>query len=144
MNYKLIEAKENDKETIFKIKKRSIKPYVEQMFGWDEDWQRQFVYRNYKPENIVFIVVGNEQVGILEVLENDEEIFLKNILIVEAYQGKGIGRNILHNLINKANEQNKPIKLEVLAINKRAEAFYSRLGFKVEERTNIKVCMRLR
>lgn len=142
MTYKLIRAMNGDSELIFDIKKRSIKPYVEEMFGWDEEWQRQFVYKNYRPENIEFIIAEDRCIGLLEVVEDDNEIFLKNILIVDEYQEKGIGASILKGLIEKAETLHKPIRLEVLAVNERAEAFYKRLGFDVTERNNIKVCMR--
>jgi ribosomal protein S18 acetylase RimI-like enzyme len=132
-----------DSELIFDIKKRSIRPYVEKMFGWDEEWQRQFVYKNYRPENIEFIIAEDHCIGILEVVEDDSEIFLKNILIVDEYQGKGIGASILEGLIEKAEALHKPIRLEVLAVNERAEAFYKRQGFEVTERNNIKVCMKI-
>ncbi|MDI3319178.1 GNAT family N-acetyltransferase [Pinibacter soli] len=141
MTYKLIRAINGDSELIFDIKKRSIKPYVEKMFGWDEEWQRQFVYKNYKPQDIEFIIAEDHCIGLLEVQEYDDEIFLKNILIVNEYQEKGIGTAILKQLIERAGELHKPIRLEVLAINERAEAFYKRLGFAVTERNNIKVCM---
>ncbi len=142
MEYKLIRANENESETIFEIKKGSIKPYVQQMFGWNDDWQRQFVIENYKPQSIEFIVVEDKAVGILEINENENEIFLKNILIINAYQCKGIGSRILSGLMTRSKATNKPVKLEVLAVNKRAEKFYSRHGFKVEERTSVKVCMK--
>jgi ribosomal protein S18 acetylase RimI-like enzyme len=143
MTYKLIRAVTGDSELIFDIKKRSIKPYVEKMFGWDEEWQREFVYKNYKPQNIEFIIAEDHCVGLLEVLEDSNEIFLKNILIVNEYQGKGIGTDILKQLIERAEASQKPIRLEVLAVNVRAEAFYKRLGFEVTERNNIKTCMRI-
>ena len=142
MTYRLIRAMTGDSELIFDIKKRSIKPYVEKMFGWDEEWQRQFVYKNYRPKDIEFIIAEDHCIGILEVQEDDNEIFLKNILIVDEYQEHGIGTDILKQLIEKAEASQKSIRLEVLAINQRAEAFYKRLGFEVTERTNIKVCMK--
>ncbi|MDH7461251.1 GNAT family N-acetyltransferase [Chitinophagaceae bacterium 26-R-25] len=143
MTYRLIRAMNGDSELIFDIKKRSIKPYVEKMFGWDEAWQREFVYKNYKPQNIEFIIAEDHCIGLLEVQEDDSEIFLKNILIVNEYQEKGIGTDILKQLIERAGTLQKPIRLEVLAINERAEAFYKRLGFEVTERSNIKVCMKI-
>lgn len=133
-----------DSELIFDIKKRSIKPYVEKMFGWDEEWQRQFVYKNYKPQDIEFIIAEDHCIGLLEVQEDDSEIFLKNILIVNEYQDRGIGTDILKQLIAKAKASQKPIRLEVLSVNERAEAFYKRLSFEVTDRTNIKVCMQFK
>lgn len=50
-------------------------------------------------------------------------------MILKHFQGKGIGKIILEDLMKHHSE----IRLEVLKVNKRAVQFYQNLGFKIVE-----------
>jgi ribosomal protein S18 acetylase RimI-like enzyme len=141
MEYYLKQATEADRDLIFAIKKRSIKPYVEQVFGWDDTRQRQFVDEVYKVEQIKFIIIGNNTAGFIQVEEKEQEVFLANLLIVDEYQGKGLGKALLRSVIEKAGRLDKPVRLEVFAVNKRAQRFYNREGFCVVKADTIKIEM---
>lgn len=141
MDYYLKQATATDGDLVFAIKKRSIKPYVEAVFGWDDERQRQFVDEMYKMEQIRFIVVDEKAIGFIQVKESTDEIFLANLLIIDEYQGKGLGKELLADLIIKAGKLDKPVRLEVFTINERAQKFYQQLGFKVIKKDIIRTEM---
>jgi ribosomal protein S18 acetylase RimI-like enzyme len=52
--------------------------------------------------------------------------------IREAHRGKGIGRALMHSIINRSIiKGHHSMTLEVRVSNERGQAFYSRLGFEV-------------
>lgn len=58
-----------------------------------------------------------------------DTVFLSNLMILKQYQGRGIGKIILKDLMITHSK----IELEVLKVNLRAKYFYEDLGFEVIE-----------
>jgi len=141
MEYYLKQATDADKDLIFTIKRRSIRPYVEKVYGWDDKLQRQFVEDVYKTEQIRFIIVNDDAIGFIQLQQTADEIFLANLLIIDEYQGKGLGKELLMDVINTAAKLDKPVRLEVFTVNERAQKFYREQGFKVIKKDTIKIEM---
>lgn len=120
----------------FEIKKASIKPYIEIIWGWDEHIQLDFHARDFAPEQTQILVdeQGND-VGLLVVTDDEKTIHINNLLIVNRAQGKGIGTFVLSKFITRAKLSGKSIKLQVFKINPRAKALYEKLGFKTAGQT---------
>ncbi|MDR3715073.1 MAG: GNAT family N-acetyltransferase [Puia sp.] len=150
-----------DIDLTYRIKTRSIKTYVSRIYGWDEDFQMSFHQKNFRPENTRILYLedvspdrpgrkpGEDAAfGYIEVEYRDTEIFLANILIEDAYQGQGLGKAVMRQLILEADgmpgRPGLPVRLEVFRINKRARAFYERLGFRAISRDGIKYVMEKR
>jgi ribosomal protein S18 acetylase RimI-like enzyme len=62
------------------------------------------------------------------------EIFLSQIELLPAFQGQGIGSQLITDLMDEARQQNLPITLQVLKVNP-AQRLYQRLGFVVTGET---------
>ncbi len=162
-------ATPEDIDLTYRIKTRSIKPYVRDIYGWDEDFQISFHRKTFNPANTRILLLKNLMpdmslpqamperdaiFGYIEVEYRKAEIFLANILIDEDFQGRGLGMTIMHELIREAEtagERDKtdggggrPLRLEVFRINRRARTFYERLGFRVTGRDKIKYIMERR
>lgn len=129
MQYELKQATAADWDLIFEIKKKSIKPYVEKIFGWNEEQQRKILDKIYKIEQVKLIMIDGKAIGILQIEERPDVIFLANLLIAEEKQNKGIGKILLDEVIERANTLHKPVMLEVFRINERAQKFYLNSGF---------------
>jgi GNAT superfamily N-acetyltransferase len=56
-------------------------------------------------------------IGWLQVSETDEEIFLKQMFLQPTAQRKGIGSQLLADLISHGQQANKPVRLGVVKIN---------------------------
>ncbi|AYD47261.1 GNAT family N-acetyltransferase [Arachidicoccus soli] len=131
---KLVQATEDDYERMYKIKEDSIKPYVEKVWGWDEDFQIEFLRKNTPFEEVEFILFNGETIGFLQLKETIKGIFIQSLFIIKAFQQKGIGTYLLKRIINNG----KLLSLEVLKNNKIAFDLYKKMGFVVLKEDDLK------
>lgn len=129
MIFSLRKATDNDLDLTYKIKKNALYEYLEMLWGWNETAQNDFHLENFKKEHFQIIEQQEESIGYLEIENHQDHIFLSNIMILKHFQGKGIGKIILEDLMNQHSE----IRLEVLKVNKRAIQFYQHLGFEIAD-----------
>jgi len=85
---------------------------------------------DYQFEHALIIEIDKRAIGLLKIERQQDNIELIQIQIAASYQGKGIGRRILNDLIEEAIESEKTITLSVLKTNK-AKNLYSDVGFKI-------------
>jgi len=90
---------------------------------------------NYQFEHALIIEIDKRAIGLLKIVRQADNIELIQIQIATSYQGKGIGRRILNDLIEEAIESEKTITLSVLKTNK-AKNLYSNVGFKIVGETD--------
>jgi ribosomal protein S18 acetylase RimI-like enzyme len=130
------DATDSDFELTWQIKTMSIKPYIEQIWGWDNEVQREFHRKDFKPHQIKIISDGDgNDIGLLNTTEDEAGLYINNILISEHAQGQGIGTVVLKILINQTRSKNKRIALQVLKVNERAKRLYESLGFNMTGQT---------
>ncbi len=72
-----------------------------------------------------------------DVIDTDKDVFLSSILLVPAFQNRGIGTRLITELV--ATSQ-KPVRLQVLQVNP-ARRLYEKLGFVVYGRTDTHIEM---
>jgi len=90
---------------------------------------------NYQFEHALIIEIDKRAIGLLKIVKRADNIELIQIQIAAPYQGKGIGRRILSDLIEEAIELEKTITLSVLKTNK-AKNLYSNVGFNIVGETD--------
>jgi ribosomal protein S18 acetylase RimI-like enzyme len=125
----LRKATDNDLDLTYKIKKNALQQYLEMLWGWNEKAQADFHRKHYQKERFQVIELQNEPIGFLEIELYEDHIFLANLMILQQFQGQGIGKIIIENLI----KNNPNIQLEVLKVNHKAKRFYEGFGFEVFE-----------
>jgi ribosomal protein S18 acetylase RimI-like enzyme len=131
----LKEAKNSDFEITYRIKCKSIKSYVEKIWDWDEVNQREIHRRKYIPSETKLIEYNNHTIGYVVLKETEAEIHLKNLLIEKEFQNKGIGKEVMEKIIEKADSDKKLVRLQVFKINSKAQKFYHNLGFEITSET---------
>ena len=129
MTFNLRKATDQDLDLTYKIKQNALQEYLEILWGWNDDSQREFHQTEYKKEYFQIIELQNNPIGYLETIPFDDHIFLANLMILKQYQGQGIGKIVMKNLI----KNHSKIQLEVLKVNDRAIHFYQDLGFEIME-----------
>lgn len=138
MNYSFRQATTDDFDLLYKIKTDSIKPYVEQIWGWDEQVQKDFLLRETPIAQVKLIVLEDGNIaGFLQLTENEQEIFIGSLFLTSQFQSLGIGRAILE----QAFKTGKTVRLEVLKINPRAIRFYENAGMHMEGEDELKYKM---
>ncbi|MBA4185763.1 MAG: GNAT family N-acetyltransferase [Acidobacteria bacterium] len=128
----------DDFEFLWRLHNAALKIYVEKTWGWNEDWQRANFKNTFNPSNGEIIVACGADAGFLRIIEKETETLLASIRLSPEFQNKGIGTQIIKNLLA---ESEKPVKLQVLKVNP-ARALYERLGFEVVGETDTHFLMK--
>jgi ribosomal protein S18 acetylase RimI-like enzyme len=119
-----------DVEFLYDLHRQTMQAYVEATWGkWDEEWQRARFWSRYAPRLLHVIQYKGQDVGVLQVQERAEELFLVIIEISPIFQGLGIGTAVIQDVLSEAVHHARPVALQVLRANIRARALYQRLGF---------------
>ncbi len=129
LDYKLRKATEKDFQLSYEIRKNALGKYVDETWGWDEEWQMKYHEEDFNADILQIIEADGKPAGSLESFDEDGVIRVSGIYIIDEYQNKGIGADIMRTIIEEAKSKSKAVKLQVLKVNKRAKKFYERLGF---------------
>lgn len=120
----------NDYDFIYQVKKNAYKRYVEECWGeWVEEDQKNHFSKfiNHVQENTYIIELNGKEIGFYngEDLE-DGSYEIGNICIIPEYQGKGIGTQILKDIMEI--HKNQDIHIQYFKQNPVGN-LYQKLGF---------------
>jgi ribosomal protein S18 acetylase RimI-like enzyme len=135
VSYELRPATWADYPFLYALHVATMKPYVTQVWGWDEQGQAERFREHFDPSRLRIVVVDDQQAGVLEVVGRPAELFLANLRILPRFQGQGWGTRILRDLLRQAQDAGVPMTLQVLRVNQGARRLYERLGLRVIEET---------
>ncbi len=142
--YQLRKADSSDYDFVFNLNKAVYTDYIDYVFGgWDETFQRQFCDNRFKSGIQIISVDGND-IGVLELIEKPGQIYLEEIQIDPGFQGRGLGTQIIKDIMDKAFESNCTVGLMVLKINDKAKRLYEGLGFTLMGETKTHYMMECR
>ncbi len=130
MDYKIRLATVEDHSFIYSLKKENLRGYVEQIWGWDEDYQRKDFdkkFLNIRQFNV--IEVENQFAGFVQYSFEYPYFEVANIHLLPEYRGKGIGSDILRYLQKVCIAQDRKIRIGCFKENHRAKSLYLKLGF---------------
>jgi ribosomal protein S18 acetylase RimI-like enzyme len=117
-----------DDEFCYQLHKAAMGGYVAAVWGWDEQVQREYHARAFKPRRWQIITVNGTDAGMLSVEYRPDEVYLARIELRPGLQGRGIGTRIINALRAAARQRGQDLVLDVLVVNERARALYERLG----------------
>ncbi len=125
-----------DFELTLQLKAHSIKPYISEIWGWDDAVQLEYHKHDFVAEHMQIILDRHDQeIGLIDKVETRKLIFIKSILIDHSVQRNGIGTKVMNDIIQHALLADKPIELQVFKINIIAKKFYEKLGFIIKGST---------
>jgi len=128
--YELRSVTEEDYDFIYQVKKDAYKKYVEICFGrWDEEQQREYFKKfieTYK-EGAFIITFDGKDIGFYNGCTVDNKYEIGNICIIPEYQNRGIGTDILKDVL--FDNLDKEITIQYFKQNPVGK-LYERLGFK--------------
>ncbi|NIM94651.1 MAG: GNAT family N-acetyltransferase [Anaerolineales bacterium] len=137
------QATENDYEFLYQLHRESLKEFIDQTWGWDEEWQVAYFQDHFDPSERSIIQFRGMDVGCLSLQRLEDHFFLEYIAILPEFQGKGIGSTLIMEVMRQASEEDIPVRLRVLRVNP-ARALYERLGFHIIEVDNERIYMETR
>ena len=140
MNYKLIKSSSDDIEKLINYKKKIIYEYAKDLSESEINDINNYVEDKVPKliNNYFNIVVDDKIVGCLLLTDIDDGILLDEIFLEEEYRNKGIGTDIIKNVISN----NAIIYLWVYKENLKAVSLYKKLDFNVIEETESRYYMK--
>jgi ribosomal protein S18 acetylase RimI-like enzyme len=141
MKVKLRAATPADAEFLYDLLRTTMRDYVEQTWSWDEDWQRTYFDMHYDPAQNQVVALNGQDIGVIAAERREGGIHLSSIYILPEYQGRGIGTQLINDLLAEAFRQGLPVSLRVLKINP-ARRLYERLGFVVVDEADTHYIMK--
>ena len=142
MNISFRNCKYNDVEFILKLKELCFKWYIEIIYGWDINIQREKTINELDDHinDMRIITLDNKDIGITTFYEENDIYVVGMIAIHPNYQNNGIATNIINNYIKTAQNEKKKIIIKTYKENP-ARKLYERLGFKIYNEDNTHVHM---
>lgn len=120
----------SDREFLFEVRRAALRAYVEQTSGWDDAEQRVIADKEFTDLPFAVVEAGGQAVGYVCVLHQGECDFIEEIALLPEAQGRGIGTQLLLDILLAAQRRGVPVRLSVFVTNP-AHALYARLGFEV-------------
>ena len=130
-------ADARDSEFVFTVKEAAYREYVEQVWGWNDNYQQERHNKEFASYDFRIIQFCGTDVGFLIISGNSDTLKVNQIFILPEYQGKGIGSACMTRIVSDANLEQKSVSLKVLKVNTRGIAFYQRLGFTIVNEDSI-------
>lgn len=144
-DYALRPATDDDRAFAYALNKAALGEHVAAIWGWDESVQRDYFERGWDLSITQIVTRDGLDIGILKLEEQAEATYITLVEIHPEHQGGGIGGAIVRDVVADAARRGRPVELDVLSVNTRAQALYRRLGFAEQYRhgdDDIKVRMR--
>ena len=140
MEYKLSTSSNKDINRLIEYKKRTIYEYAKDLSNEEIDKINKYVTSEVPKliNDYCNIIVDNKIVGCLLLTNKDDGKLLDEIYLEEEYRNKGIGTNIIKEVMSN----NDIVYLWVYKENMQAISLYKKLGFVVIEETESRYFMK--
>ena len=140
MKYKLSKSTDEDINRLIDYKKKTIFEYAKDLSENEINKINNYVKNNVPKllNNYSNIVVDNKIVGCLLLTNKDDGKLLDEIYLEEEYRNKGIGTDIIKDILNN----NNIVYLWVYKENEKAISLYRKLGFNIIEETESRYYMK--
>lgn len=126
-------AAQEDRQFLYSLYCVNMRDVVEQTWGWDDAWQLAEFERRFRQCSVSVIELGSQAVGGLFLEERPDSVYIHELQIAPASQGKGIGTEVVKMVLGQGASRGLPVALSVVFANPRAKSLYESLGFRVTQ-----------
>ena len=134
MTLKLEPVLKSEFDELFAIVKQALYPYVDKVFGWDDDFQKRRLVEEYEPEWFYWIYTDTIRIGMLCFKPYDNAFHIHLLIVFPQYQNRQLGKSVMAYIHYLAKQEGRGrITLSSFINNTGAVAFYKRLGYQVVE-----------
>ncbi len=120
---------ELDRRWLYALYCETMRPYVEEIWGWDEDTQAKGFDDRLGAENFKILIQRNNDVAAYCIELKDNGFWVEMVLVKPALQGTGIGKKIMRHIQSLAAGQQTTLRLCSMKISP-ATDFYRKLGYR--------------
>lgn len=128
MKYSIRPACDADYQYCYRLTKRNMIDLFGRHWG---GWVPAEFNKDFNPDLISIVIMNGRRVGYFSVKTDDQGVYIENIQLSRFLQGKGIGTEILMQLLNR--HAKEVVRLTTFSDNP-ARRLYERLGFIITER----------
>ena len=133
----LLKVKKYECSPAFDDFKFYMKPIIDSVIGWNEDFQRTSFESKLKPEWFSWILCNGEKVGYVCSRLKSSSIHIHLLIIYMDKQRKGFASIVLKKLKQQANSQQLDLTLSCFKKNESAVSMYKKLGFVIDSEDEI-------
>jgi ribosomal protein S18 acetylase RimI-like enzyme len=130
--------RDDDRELLFRLY-ASTREEELAVTPWSEEQKSAFLRQQFEAQHLFYtgqfpdaelsvVLLDGEPAGRLYVDRREEEIRLIDIALLPEHRGRGIGSEMLRNLLEEGRERSLPVRIHVERFNP-ALRLYERLGF---------------
>jgi GNAT superfamily N-acetyltransferase len=133
---RLQQATSRDDEFCFSLHEASMREYVEPVYGWDADFQRTYHAQWFEPDRLLIIEDDDgPAVGVLDVSDEGDHLYLSRIEILPEEQGRGLGTAVVGDLLRRG----RMVRLHVFTNNARARGSTNGLASRSKARESERI-----
>lgn len=126
-NLFLKNASNSDKAFFWKHYCDSMRSHIEQIWGWDDEWQQSDFESRWLACDNQLIHFDDKNIGYIQTTHSTDEHYIMMLILLPEYRSKGFGGQLLSQI--KASTSSKNIGLRVFKTNLKALAFYQSQEF---------------
>lgn len=144
MNYSLRDCSLNDLDFILHLKELTMKWYMQKIYGWDYEVQKQKTANEITKygSNMKIIVVDNKDIGVTTFINSNDYYKVGLTIIHPDYQRKGIATDLINKYIDIAKANKKKIIIKTYKENP-AKNLYLKLGFCIYKTDNTHIYLEI-
>jgi GNAT superfamily N-acetyltransferase len=125
-----MERNEDSFEFALAVKKEALGPHIIPKWGWDEQLQRKTHSERWATRRFFQIVSEGNPIGTVSFDEAPDHVLLAEFYLLSAFHRKGIGTDVLLQILRGADAKRLPVRLQCLKWNP-VLSLYKRHGFVV-------------
>ena len=134
-------ATARDIDFISRLIETTMRSYVEQTWGpFSQERTLETVQDAVAAKSYSIVELEGQDIGALAVEYEPTHVQLAQIYIRPPYQNRGVGTQLIRELIQDPKRRGRPVRVRVLAVNP-ARRLYEREGFEVTSETQERVFM---
>ncbi|KMS71298.1 acetyltransferase [Streptomyces viridochromogenes] len=140
VDWSLRAASASDVEAIAEVRAVVLRADLERLGRYDENRVRQRLRDGYDPAHTWVIEAGGTFAGCVALRPDGDTRWLEHFYLAPHLQGRGIGSDVLRELLARCDRAGVPVRLNVLQ-GSAARRLYERHGFTVETEDPVDVFM---
>jgi GNAT superfamily N-acetyltransferase len=140
VGWALRSASLDDVEMIAELRAVVMRPDLERLGRFDEHRVRQRLRDSFSPQHTSIILADDVFAGCITLRPAEDGQWLEHFYLDPGIQGRGLGSAVLRTLLERADADGVPVRLNVLQ-GSAARRLYERHGFTVEDQDPIDIYM---